>query len=373
MGQRLVICIDGTSNQPVGNRTNVIRLYRMLEQLPGQQVAYYQPGVGTLQPRSASNWIRQQALIALDKMTAIMLYRHISSVYRYLMAQYQEGTELYLFGFSRGAYTARVLAGMLTRVGLLHPGHDEMIQFAWDVYRRTRDQEDHVQAARFRKTFSRAVKVRFLGLWDTVSSVGLPWRPRSYPYTFDNSQVQSVRHALALDERRVMFVQNQWTAHPRPSQDVQQVWFAGAHADVGGGYADTESQLAMIPLAWMLREARAAGLTFKEHEVANLLTPEGKGGKLPAPDVSQLTAQFAAANAHDELERRPFWKLLEQLPIPRQLRDAQGQYQRYWIRNQGRYRRLPEDALIHQSVRLRQEKITGYLQGRLPPGYRWVE
>ena len=369
MAQRIVICIDGTSNQPLGNRTNVIRFYRMLHQQAGQQTAYYQPGVGTLRPNAVASRLRQNWWRLMDKASATMLYRHVSSAYRYLMTHYRAGDSVCLLGFSRGAYSARVLAGMLAKVGLLHTGHEEMIRFAWDVYRAKRNYQ---QAGRFRKTFSRPLEIQFMGLWDTVSSVGKPWRPHVYPYTFNNPIVHRLRHAVSLDEHRAMFLPNLWTHEPKAHQDVQQVWFAGVHADVGGGYADDESQLAMISLAWMVREARAAGLIFDDHEVANLLIPAGRGGKPPPPDVATVSQRFAGGPAHDELNKRG-WKLVEWLPLPRWQVNDQGHYQRRWRWHRGRHRVPPANAQIHHSVRLRQELQPGYAQGRIPDSVQWVD
>lgn len=368
MAKRIIICLDGTSNQPVGNRTNVVRLYRMLEQIPGQQMAYYQPGVGTIRPNDYMSRMRQRWWRVMDSATAVMLNRHVSSAYRYLMTHYQDGSEICLFGFSRGAYSARVLAGMLSKVGLLHRGHEEMIRFAWDVYRTPRN---YHQAGRFRKTFSRQVKVHFLGLWDTVSSVGMPWQPQVYPYTFNNPQVKTVRHALSLDEHRAMFASNLWRDKIRPPQDVQQVWFPGVHADVGGGYNDDESQLAMIPLSWMVREARAAGLEFNDLEVANLLIPKGRGGKIPPPDVAAISQQYAHGQAHDELDKLA-WKAVEWIPLPRRRPNDKGEYKRRWRWHRGRYRTVPDQAFVHESVRMRQQHMPGYAEGRIPDTVQWV-
>lgn len=382
MSRNLVVCIDGTNNYPNGGYTNIQRLLRVLVRDPQQQ-AYYQPGVGTIEPNSlATRWGRRAAM-AVDSMSGILLQRHVCSAYRYLMAQYQPGDTLYLFGFSRGAYAVRVLAGMLSKIGLLHPGFDEMVRFAWETYV---DPANKDAAAAFRQHYCRDVpSVHFLGLFDTVSAIGLPWVPKTFPRTFNNGDVEIVRHAQALDEHRVMFVPNSWTALPRPAPgkaatDVKQVWFAGVHSDVGGGYPNDEAGLSRIALAWMVHEAAAAGLRFDAAACRSVLLPTAPGASAPAtpeeagdiPTADAVAARFANAPAHDELGRRWLWKLLEWLPIPRYRRDPDSDaWYRHWQVNRGRERHLPHLPLLHDSVRLR---MAGGYQPRptLPPQPNFV-
>lgn len=377
MSRNLVVCIDGTNNYPNGGYTNIQRLLPMLVREPEQQ-AYYQPGAGTIEPNSlATRWGRRLAM-TVDSMSGILLQRHVCSAYRYLMAQYQPGDTLYLFGFSRGAYAARVLAGMLSKVGLLHAGFDEMVRFAWETYV---DPANKEAATAFRQHYCREIPgVRFLGLFDTVSAIGLPWVPKTFPRTFNNGDVEIVRHAQALDEHRVMFVPNSWTALPRPvhgkpATDVRQVWFAGVHSDVGGGYPNDEAGLSRIALAWMVHEAQAAGLRFDAAACRSVLLPPAKdaaaapatGGEQAIPTAAEVAARFANAPAHDELDRRWLWKLLEWLPIPRYRYDSDtDRWYRKWQVNRGRERHLPHLPLLHDSVRLR---MAGDYQPRprLPP------
>ncbi len=364
---RHVLCLDGTNNYPDGGYTNIQRLFRMLKR-DHEQLTYYQPGVGTLEPGSVLSTFAKRALMTIDSMSAIFIERHVCAAYRYLMSNWQDGDELYLFGFSRGAFAARVLAGMLTRVGLLHRGFDEMVPFAWKAYLAPWQRGDDA-GARFRRHYGRFIKdIRFIGLFDSVSAVGLPWMPQRFSYTFDNPRVRCVRQALALDERRVMFVQNRWThKEPNTTTDVRQVWFAGNHSDIGGGYRDAEAGLSLITLAWMQREAQAAGLTFKPEVSAS------QTGDLQVSDDSTLLKTLAEAHAtaplHDELRLRPWWRVIEHLPIPRMRRElrsgddgeAEEIWRREWHVNRGNPRRPHSDVrpLVHESV-----------QARMRGGYR---
>ncbi|KAJ6548528.1 hypothetical protein B0H19DRAFT_1265350 [Mycena capillaripes] len=195
---------------------------------------------------------------------------------KFLMQNYRSGDRICLFGFSRGAYMARVLGGMLHKVGLLPPGMTEQLKFAYDLYARS-DIKSFADARAFKKAFCRQVpiNIEFVGVWDTVSSV----RDKNFfDFTANNSLVKTVRHAVALDEHRVKFKPNLWGIRTwdacKPElesghnykTDVQQVWFAGAHCDVGGSVSNgTTHALSRIPLRWMIRECfvTKTGIRFK--------------------------------------------------------------------------------------------------------------
>ncbi|MBD8526469.1 T6SS phospholipase effector Tle1-like catalytic domain-containing protein [Pseudomarimonas arenosa] len=351
MSRRLIICIDGTNNYPNSGYTNIQRLFRMLAR-DDTQLTYYQPGVGTIEPGTVTSRIGRKLMMAVDGASAWLMQQHVTSAYRFLMNHYREGDEICCFGFSRGAFSVRVLAGMISKVGVLHPGFDPMIRFAWDTYRTPGNRD---VARRFRAHYGRYVsRIGFVGLFDSVSAVGLPWVPRYFPRTAHNPRVKTVRHALALDERRVMFVQNRWREDEAAlrSTDVQQVWFAGVHSDVGGGYAEPEAGLSLIPLAWMVREARAAGLRFRPRVSRHLLGTELDS---QARFVEQLSERHALAPAHDELEARWWWKAIEPLPIPRRRPIDADRWETVWIRNRGAARKPGPELKIHNSVLRRQQ------------------
>lgn len=278
----LVLCFDGTGNQFQSDKnTNVVLLFQSLvRNNPEEQLVYYQTGIGTYTPPGIMSRFGAMVARMLDEAFAWYLEEHVMGGYRFLMDSYQPGDKICLFGFSRGAYTARALAGMLHRVGLLPPRNAEQVPFAYKIFKEARDEMDYRRkdkndprgrvSENFLKAFSRKVEVEFVGIWDTVASVGFV--PRTLPNTMKNRIVRHVRHALALDERRAKFQASYWlpssgstnvidTTSPNDlkSKDrtVKEVWFAGGHGDVGGGWEPQtkQAQLSRIPFRWMIREA----------------------------------------------------------------------------------------------------------------------
>lgn len=350
-GRKLVLCLDGTNNEYAATNTNVVKLYAMVDKSGTDQLAYYQPGIGTFAPPGVWGKTKRWFVTRLDLAVAWLLEDHVTSAYRYLMRYYQPGDQIFVFGFSRGAYTARALAAMLHKVGLLTSGNEELLPFAWDEFRRL---HNDTTAAGFRATFARDVRVHFLGLWDTVSSVGWAWDPRTLPYTMHNPGVDTVRHAVSLDERRVSFQQNLWGEPPAPGQTVQQVWFAGVHSDVGGGYVEMESGLSKIPLAWMMGEAELAGLRFDPTMTAAIL---------PVRDTEDYVAASVEGVQHESL--RSWWWVPEF--IPEKWRDPMDNWKPKWIIHRGRHRLLVGHCLLHESVVARKSKVPGYDPPNWPP------
>lgn len=353
MPRKLILCFDGTNNKYAATNTNVVKLYSMLDRAQGDQLAYYQPGIGTRLPEGTWGKLKRWVLRKLDLSIAFLLKDHVCNGYRFLMRYYRPGDEIYIFGFSRGAYTARVLAAMLYKVGLLTEGNEELIPFAWEMYKHERNHRTYFS---FRRTFSRKVKVRFLGLWDTVSSIGWAWNPQHLQYTRQNKAVEVVRHAVALDERRAYFVQNLWSEIPgeTKNQDVLQVWFPGAHCDVGGGYVEAEAGLSKVSLKWMVEQAQAFGLRFDAGRKRDIL-PKTSTSKQAAPD--------AAAKLHISLNG--WWWLAEY--IPKRIKDPTLGFARRWILHRGRPRYVPAKANIHESVFDRMQKVPEYKPRNLPP------
>jgi uncharacterized protein (DUF2235 family) len=361
MSKSIVVCIDGTNNGPTKGRTNVSRFFRILDKSNPNQVGYYQPGVGTLDPDSPSGWLKHKIRRVKDLASAAFFSRHVTSAYRYLMQVYEPGDQIYLIGFSRGAYTCRVLAGMLHKVGLLHRGQEEMIPFAWEVYRQKKNERS---AGRFKKYYSHKIEVSFIGIWDTVSSIGSRLCPQTFPSTFDNPSVRCVRHAVALDERRATYGTNLWTESTHNGQSVEQVWFPGVHADIGGGYSgDEQVGLGAIPLKWMIREANSAGLRFLSKEESRLIWRDG--GNVPEDiTVEAITERYIGSIAHDELSSDDlcgvFWRLIERMPLPRNYRNDDGVWVKRWRAHNGRYRYVPDHTKIHHSVLKRKEIVPEY-------------
>ncbi len=349
MSRNLVVCLDGTDDQFDTTNSNVVKLYQMLQRNTADQLTYYQTGVGTIVPFFGLGRLGRRLLKWVDAAVAFLLRYHVRRAYRFLMQTYQPGDAIFLFGFSRGAYSARVLAGMLHKVGLLSAGNDELVPFAWRMFKRRRNA---ALARGFRDTFSRTVAVHFLGVWDTVSSVGWIWDPKHYPHTAANPSVQTLRHAVSLDERRADFIQNLWK--PLDGQDAREVWFPGVHCDIGGGYSETEAGLSKITLRWMVAEAQACGL---------LVDPERRDALLPTHDTAAATAPSPLGTLHRSL--RGWWWLAEVLP--RLTRDPRHDYHRRVTVHLGRHRDVPRDASIDASVHARMADDRSYRPPNLPP------
>jgi uncharacterized protein (DUF2235 family) len=271
-GRRLVMCCDGTWNNPdklsngVPAPTNVAKVAMGVarrDHTGAHQLLYYQPGVGTRR----SERVRGGAF-------GYGLSRNVLACYSFIVETYQPGDELYFFGFSRGAYTARSTVGLIHNCGILRSEHRNRLVEAYALYK---SRDDHkkpcgIEAKLFRRSYSYDdVKIRFVGVWDTVGAVGIPIDGLPIPpfitrhWGFHNtklsSSVLSAYQALAIDERRRPFKPALWTRrHEREGQDVEQVWFSGAHQDVGGG--SSEPSLSEIPLLWMVDRACACALAF---------------------------------------------------------------------------------------------------------------
>ena len=280
--KRLVVCFDGTWNNAdnVGAATNVARISRAIHGSVGTggvlQSVLYLRGVGTSGLDLAQKF---------DGATGLGIDDNIRSGYMFLAQNYVPGDEIFLFGFSRGAFTARSLVGLISATGLLMRQSLGNLGRAWLYYRNEARPHNAQAFMRFepQAKVHPDVTIQFLGVWDTVGALGIPGhvfdRVNHDLYGFyDTGLCPTVRnacHALAIDEHRDSFVPTLWTGDVPPGCQVEQVWFAGAHADVGGGYYQRD--LADIPLAWMARKAEAAGLALD-------------WSCLPAPDAARPLA-----------------------------------------------------------------------------------
>ena len=270
MSKRIIICSDGTWNRPdqtdggVVCPSNVARLALAVAPVAGdgrRQVRFYDPGVGT-------RWYDR----IRGGISGWGISRNILEGYRFLMGHYEDGDEIFLFGFSRGAYTVRSLAGLLRNSGLLHARNLHMLPDAYRLYRR-RDSGSHpraIESELFRRTWSREVRIRCIGVWDTVGALGIP----SMHFDILNkclniefhdvdlsSSVDNAFQALAIDERRRAFEPCVWRKQDGAcGQRLEQVWFSGVHSNIGGGYRDTG--LSDITLRWMMDRAGECGLEF---------------------------------------------------------------------------------------------------------------
>ena len=292
MPKNLVVCCDGMANEFARDHTNVLKLFSALAQEPGRQLAIYHPGVGTMEAVGALTSTARGVTKLLGKAIGYGLETDIRDAYASVMEFHEDGDRLFLFGFSRGAYTVRAVASLLHMFGLVRRGQERLIPYAIRMMSAL-DREDgwspgrsrgaarrafFEQAGRFKATFSDTeCEPHFVGVWDTVSSVGWIDNPLKLPWTANNPSIQIGRHAVSIDERRAFFRTNLWVPAEPPKRsgptDLMQVWFPGAHSDVGGGYP--ERGLSEITLEWMMQKAQAAGLKFDASAVrAHAIRPD---------------------------------------------------------------------------------------------------
>ena len=403
--RNIIICCDGTGNEISENISNVLKLYRCLrktEKTQPRQLVYYDPGVGTLARPDPWHKFKQDFNAILGLATGYGLDDNVLSAYAFLVHHYQTGDAIYLFGFSRGAYTVRVLAGLIHKIGLISPEQVNLAgsgliaykQFSSDEAPKLREKfksaievaagEDAVQtafdnAAQFaRITSTRWPTIRLIGVWDTVASVIVPRPDRFYwpsleelAFTIVNPSVQTFRQAISIDERRSMFRLKTWDApqtfkhnrfndaHAEP-QDILQVWFAGVHADIGGGYPEKESGLSKYPLLWMIEEAVKSGLKVNQATVNQLawgIQRKGSPFSYVAPDIR--------GDLHTSL--RGAWWLLEYLPKRARYKEwpARQSYFGYYIPD-AEPRFIPDGAIIHESAVQRMEAMPSYRPVNLP-------
>ena len=270
MPKRLIVCCDGTWNTPdqeSGGKpcpTNVTRVALSIASRATdgvEQRVFYHKGVGT------SRWERLRG-----GAFGFGLSRAVRETYRFIVNHYEPGDELFFFGFSRGAFTARSTAGFVRNAGILRPEEAHRVDEAYALYRSRSAHPRSIEAELFRQSFSFETRIRFIGVWDTVGALGIPldglrWinafnRRWQFHDTDLSTTVDSAFQALAIDEKRRPFKPAVWKQQEdADDQQLEQVWFSGVHCDVGGGYP--QSQLADIALWWLTNRACACGLAFK--------------------------------------------------------------------------------------------------------------
>jgi len=322
----IVICADGTWNTPHGvgiaiNDTNVRKIYLALANSLSQ-LKYYDSGVGT-------------DGTPIDHLTGGMmgegLFQKIQDCYQFLSYVYDPTDQIYLFGFSRGAYTARSVAGMVAAFGVPTMNLDNMtIKEIFNAYRETDQTKKSSLKADLKVKYGLlSAAIRMVGVWDTVGSLGIPgllfrvFDQKKYGFldTSLHPGIKNAFHAISIDERRAQFQPTLWTnpdGTPRSNDaQLEQVWFSGVHCDVGGSYP--ESQLSDIALSWMMHKSKECGLLFTPEAEAEYLSPG---------------ANCATGPGHDE------WKLIP-WGVPK-------------------HRTIPENAVISNSVQLRLSGLSDY-------------
>lgn len=267
MSKNIVVFSDGTGQEGgEGPDTNVYKLFKAVENRTPKQIAFYDRGLGT-----GSRWLT-------GKISGAGIGDNILECYEFIFDNFEAGDSIYLFGFSRGAATVRSLSGFIDAFGILPKSRPELIARAYKIYKiqntdkRIAAAEDFCQ--RHHTMWSR---VKFLGVWDTVSALGVPFGPLdrmiellpTFRHKFHNfslsPSVENAYHALSVDDERLTFHPTLWDEDIKEYQTMEQVWFPGVHTDVGGGYADTG--LSDIALKWMIEHAASHELKIYAKEI----------------------------------------------------------------------------------------------------------
>jgi uncharacterized protein (DUF2235 family) len=337
MPRNLVVCLDGTAGQVRGpGDSNSVLAYQLLDLSDREkQVAFYDPGVGTFSAPGAwtpfARWFTRLGGLVYGG----GLRENLGDAYLWLMQEWKPGDRVYIFGFSRGAFTARALVGMLRLVGLMRHGSENQLQYAVAEYAR-RGGEQKIpwdEIHRFSALFAQqvdghsTVPITYLGVWDTVKAMGVARLAPEWPYTRKLPNAARIRHAVSIDEWRRPFREYLVDpAHP----NLEEVWFAGIHSDVGGTFPD-DPKLSAITLRWILEGAREEGI---------LLTDAAD------QRFAEITSDNALGAAHRD---NPVWSLLVKRPRP-----------------------IPANARIHASVRERIASVPGY-HPMIPVSATWYD
>jgi len=333
MSKRIVFCADGTWDK-ASSHTNVYKLFKALATI-ADQVPIYDDGVGADGSR---------LVMLVGGAFGTGLWKKIREGYTQIAQVYEPGDDLYLFGFSRGAFTARALAGMIAICGLPSKSFtDDTVNLAFDAYRDKLNRQAKLQKLAPWDMY--AADMKMVGVWDTVGALGIPAAiglidPVAYGFldTSLNPRIKNGFHAMAMDERRAQFMATLWTGTPAADQHVEQVWFTGAHSDVGGGEPDDGTgvkELSDIALSWMLSKASGLGVVFDETAFSQYAPP--------------MDPQYALGKFHES------WSVLWGVPVRRH---------------------ITKDAVIANSVVMRCQQDAdwrpsnlSFVNGAVAPGY----
>ncbi|MHB1865872.1 MAG: DUF2235 domain-containing protein [Acidobacteriaceae bacterium] len=275
MGRRIAFCADGTWDT-VTNATNVYRMSKAIVAIPGVQFSFYDDGVG-------ADGTPIEKLVG--GAFGAGLFQKVKDGYSSISSVYEAGDEVFIFGFSRGAYTARSLAGMIAACGLPTKNPDpNLVDTAFQAYR-NKDKRAAILATLGDYGLVSAT-ITMVGVWDTVGSLGIPAILGAvdpllcgFLDTSISPQILNAYHAVAIDERRAEFPATLWTSTPAAGQTMEQVYFCGVHCDVGGGYPDdagTGTALSDITFSWMISKAQELGLVFDQGVLSNYPSPIDK-------------------------------------------------------------------------------------------------
>jgi hypothetical protein len=326
--RQLILLCDGTNSNLTGGRadTQVVRLAELLRAHPDPaRLVFYDPGVGNPGELPGATWWDGAKHFA-ERVAGLAfgrgVYENIAECYSFLMQHWQPGDQLFIFGFSRGAFTARSVAGLINQFGLLSAHMGSMVPTLVHLYfadRGAMDAERQAISEQTRRLFttadSRAVDIQFVGVWDTVASVGFgPFSAHftAAPTVADKAFIH-VRQALALDEQRAQFLPRPYAAPNGPhlsrsgrEGSLMQLWFRGDHSDVGGGHVRSQAGLARWPLAWVTSEAVQCGLRLNGPEGLMLSEAQVLQAAAVLPGAIPDTA---SSLAHSRTRSTPWWAL----------------------------------------------------------------
>lgn len=389
--RKLIICFDGTGNEIEKHESNILRLYKCLQH-SDTQLVHYEPGVGTRATRPfAPGWFQGLRQV-WGLVFGLGLEDNVLHAFDFLCRNYREGDQLYFFGYSRGAYTARVLAGFINQFGLVAPHELHLIGPVFRAYRKlaqSSPREAYAELRIFMQFFHVThPPIRFLGLWDTVSSM-IRIRPGrgtliqfgTHADVDENPSVRAVRHALAIDERRRLYRHQFWTEGQKyqgtrfksksdpPDQDVKQVWFPGTHTDMGGAVAEPDAGLAKLTMEWMRAELDALDedgrLVFRERFYDRYV----RG--IPDEITRRMNLDISTPSPHAPMhsQMRKGWFLIEALPrLARRSRwpDQNSLLGYYLPLGQRRYI-PPGSAIDHAAWKRKARPENAYDPSNLPP------
>jgi uncharacterized protein (DUF2235 family) len=281
--KRVILCLDGTwNNDRAGSiLTNVCKLHQVVAPADSngvQQISHYVEGIVSAEGESLQ-FVKGGIGIGVDD--------RIQKAYELLVRDYEPGDEIYLIGFSRGAFEARSLGGLITLLGVAKAEGTFSFEQAWSLYRTSEDKRNHSLLAELRAAAHYPVRIKCVGVWDTVGNLGNPfvsggWVGRQFAFhdTRLSDSIDVALHALSIDEVRGPFRPTLFTVPKGPSlptnQHVEQVWFSGTHADIGGGHRETG--LSDIALLWMAERLQAnTGLALDLHKLEDMTRPDPLG------------------------------------------------------------------------------------------------
>src|SRR6266498_1352423 len=309
MSKRLILCCDGTWNTAEQKSpTNVTKLYNALarEDAAGnEQRPFYHVGVGV----KPSERLRGGTF-------GFGLSRNVKDTYRFIVENFEPDDELFFFGFSRGAFTARSTAGLVRNAGILRRECADRLDEAYGLYRDRTSHPRGTESQLFRRSYSHETRIRFIGVWDTVGALGIPLNGLRWVNAFNrrwqfhdtdlSTTVDAAFQALAIDEKRRPFEPAVWRQQEDAQhQRLEQVWFAGVHCDVGGGYPD--AALADIALVWIADRARSCGLGLR---------PDAFPSVVPAGATNEVVVVGPDAMGELHESRTAFYRLLRPFVMP---------------------------------------------------------